>query len=136
MGSQLTMVTEDSFLIWKKNRLLVKNDLFEKELKSKKDAVSRLKIGMKSGIRLSGKDMFDFNPDLLVDDGLDDDVMDLQLTESVEPSVEQEEQVDEPSVDEPSVEEQEESMQEDMDRVDSRMQLDSISSSMTGLDLE
>ena len=102
MGANLTMVSQESFEKWKSNRINIQQNVLEKELKTKKDAVQKLKIGMKSGIRLSGKDMFDFNPDLIQDEEDDDmDVMDLK-----------------------------------MDTFDSRMQLDSLGSSVTEMQLE
>lgn len=63
LGSTVTKVTLESFLLWKKRKIQEKKDkLAKEEDQKKKDYKSGKQFG------LSGKEMFSFNPDL-ADDG-------------------------------------------------------------------
>ncbi|GMT28753.1 hypothetical protein PFISCL1PPCAC_20050, partial [Pristionchus fissidentatus] len=65
----LTKVTLQSFVAWKKRKLREKKEKAEADEKAKKEKV---KSGKHGG--LSGRDLFTFNPDLIQDDDEADDV--------------------------------------------------------------
>ncbi|PVU91529.1 hypothetical protein BB561_004354 [Smittium simulii] len=68
LGSNLTMVTLESFQVWKKTRNDKKNEAEEAERKQKEVA---LKAG--KSVKMSGRDFFDFNPDWNNNNEADDD---------------------------------------------------------------
>lgn len=82
LGKNLTPVTEESFKKWKeerKNREILE---LTEAAKKKKEAYENQKAGMKSGgIAFSGRELFEFNPDLAIGDG-DDDAMDAYVREN------------------------------------------------------
>ncbi|XP_055325068.1 zinc finger CCCH domain-containing protein 15 homolog [Sitodiplosis mosellana] len=68
LGSNLTKVTLESFLAWKKRKIQEKKDLQAKEEEQKrKDYKSGKQFGF------SGREMFSFNPELAKDNDLEDD---------------------------------------------------------------
>ncbi|KAI8967623.1 hypothetical protein BDF20DRAFT_900331 [Mycotypha africana] len=71
LGPNLTPVTLESFNEWKKNRVTKKE---EEENKAKKAKENRLKAGRSQG--MSGRDLFEFNPELARDDDEDEDAID------------------------------------------------------------
>ncbi|KAI8894420.1 hypothetical protein BC833DRAFT_605007 [Globomyces pollinis-pini] len=90
LGSNLTPVTHESFLQWKKERKARQNESENLAAKLKSEAMTKMKAGMKTGMTFSGKDMFDFNPDW-ANTG-DDDAMDVYEREGSD--VEDIEQID------------------------------------------
>jgi hypothetical protein len=88
LGPNTTPVTHASFLEWKKQRVEKQVDLDLKNRETKQEAVKKMKAGMKTGIKVSGKDMFDFNPDWANndDDDIDDsiDIFKNNINEDVE----------------------------------------------------
>ncbi|KAJ3310474.1 hypothetical protein HDV04_004973 [Boothiomyces sp. JEL0838] len=74
LGPNLTPVTAESFAKWKAERTKRHELVLEEQNRSKKEAMARMKAGQKTGMKFSGKDMFDFNPDW-ANEG-DDDAMD------------------------------------------------------------
>lgn len=68
LGANITKVTLESFLSWKKRKIEEKKQAqLEEERKKMKD----FKSGKQFGI--SGREMFSFNPDLVYDNSMDDD---------------------------------------------------------------
>nr|CAG4645767.1 EOG090X0C5B [Lynceus sp. MCZ IZ 141354] len=68
LGSNLTRVTLDTFLAWKRKKLIEREETKRKEQDRKK---TEFKSGRSVG--LSGRDMFTFNPELAQDDGLEEE---------------------------------------------------------------
>ncbi len=65
MGPDTTPVTAESFTKWKAERVLKKVELENATRKAKLEAMQKMSHGMKnSGLTFSGKDMFEFNPDV------------------------------------------------------------------------
>ncbi|KAJ3076187.1 hypothetical protein HDU98_005071 [Podochytrium sp. JEL0797] len=82
LGPNLTPITEESFNKWKKDRQTKADAENAAAAKAKADAFKKMKSGMKSGMALSGKDLFDFNPDWAVADEDDEDgAMDVYVRE-------------------------------------------------------
>ena len=79
MGSNLTPVTLESFNQWKKDRIAKKDAVEAAERKQKE---TRMKAGRNQG--MSGKDLFDFNPDLGIDEEDEEDAIDLSQYERKE----------------------------------------------------
>lgn len=67
LGSNLTKVTLESFVLWKKRKLREKEEKLAKDEEKKRQDY---KAGKQVGI--SGREMFSFNPDLAVGDSMDD----------------------------------------------------------------
>ncbi len=63
LGSNLTRITLESFLLWKKRKIREKK---EKKVAAETKKKNEYKAGKAAG--LSGKDLFTFNPDLVVQD--------------------------------------------------------------------
>ncbi|KAI9498933.1 hypothetical protein BDB00DRAFT_797374 [Zychaea mexicana] len=76
LGPNLTPVTLESFNQWKKNRVAKKDAAEAADRKAKEN---RVKAGRSQG--MSGRDLFDFNPDLALDEDEDDDALDLSMYE-------------------------------------------------------
>ncbi|KAI7859343.1 hypothetical protein BDC45DRAFT_432907 [Circinella umbellata] len=79
LGSNLTPVTLESFNQWKKDRIAKKDAVEAAERKQKEN---RMKAGRNQG--MSGKDLFDFNPDLGIDEDDEEDAIDLSQYERKE----------------------------------------------------
>ena len=79
LGSNLTPVTLESFNQWKKDRIAKKDAVEAAERKQKEN---RMKAGRNQG--MSGKDLFDFNPDLRIDEDDEEDAIDLSQYERKE----------------------------------------------------
>ncbi|KAJ3087367.1 hypothetical protein HK100_008385 [Physocladia obscura] len=74
LGTNLTPINEETFAKWKKERKEKQALEMEKLAKDKAEAAKKIRAGMKSGMALSGKELFDFNPEWAVQgDGLDDE---------------------------------------------------------------
>ncbi|XP_063976329.1 zinc finger CCCH domain-containing protein 15 homolog [Diachasmimorpha longicaudata] len=67
LGSNQTRITLETFLAWKKRKLTEKK---EKAIKDEEKKRSDYKAGRQVGI--SGREMFSFNPELAVGDGIED----------------------------------------------------------------
>ncbi|KAF8368502.1 hypothetical protein PRIPAC_86331 [Pristionchus pacificus] len=76
----LTKVTLQSFVSWKKRKLREKK---EKEEADEKAKLQKVKSGKHGG--LSGRDLFTFNPDLILDDDEADDVQYEKDEEDIDP---------------------------------------------------
>lgn len=75
LGPNLTPITYESFQKWKETRKARLQAEEENVLKKRLEAFKQMKSGGKSGIQFSGRELFDFNPDLALG-GDDDDAMD------------------------------------------------------------
>ncbi|KAJ3395149.1 hypothetical protein HDU84_002723 [Entophlyctis sp. JEL0112] len=84
LGSNLTPINEETFAKWKRDRKEKQQLDFEKMTKEKAEAAKKVRAGMKSGMALSGKDLFDFNPDWAVqgDDQDEEGAMDVYEREA------------------------------------------------------
>lgn len=67
LGSNLTKVTLESFVLWKKRKIKEKEDKLAKDEEKKRQD---FKAGKQVGI--SGREMFSFNPELAAGDSMDD----------------------------------------------------------------
>ncbi|KAJ3198840.1 hypothetical protein HDU67_003360, partial [Dinochytrium kinnereticum] len=81
LGPNLTPVTDESFATWKRERKARQADEEAKRIKEKAEAFKKFRAGVKSGMAFSGKELFEFNPELAKDDGDDDGAMDLYIRE-------------------------------------------------------
>ncbi|KAJ3084908.1 hypothetical protein HDU99_000035 [Rhizoclosmatium hyalinum] len=73
LGSNLTPINEETFKKWKEDRKAKQAVMEEKKEKEKAEAFKKMKSGMKSGMALSGKELFDFNPDWAAMDDADEE---------------------------------------------------------------
>jgi hypothetical protein len=69
----LTPVTDDSFQKWKTDRKARQQKEDEERAKQKADAYKKFRAGMKSGMAFSGKELFEFNPEMAKEDAGDED---------------------------------------------------------------
>ncbi|CDS11452.1 hypothetical protein LRAMOSA03715 [Lichtheimia ramosa] len=76
LGSNLTPMTLETFQEWKKNRVAKKDAKEQAERKAKE---TRMKAGRSQG--MSGRDLFEFNPSLAIEEDYDDEAMDLSMYE-------------------------------------------------------
>lgn len=76
LGSNLTPVTLESFNKWKQNR---QDKKVADENAARKAKETRMKAGRQQG--MSGRDLFDFNPSLAMEDEDDEDAIDLSIYE-------------------------------------------------------
>ncbi|ORY98545.1 hypothetical protein BCR43DRAFT_487715 [Syncephalastrum racemosum] len=76
LGSNLTPVTLESFNKWKQNR---QDKKVADENAARKAKETRIKAGRQQG--MSGRDLFDFNPSLAMEDEDDEDAIDLSIYE-------------------------------------------------------
>lgn len=67
LGPKQTKVTLETFLAWKKRKIEEKKDILKKDEEKKRN---EYKAGRQAG--LSGREMFSFNPDLAMDNDMDD----------------------------------------------------------------
>ncbi|KAI8839946.1 hypothetical protein BC829DRAFT_403525 [Chytridium lagenaria] len=79
LGPNLTPITDESFAKWKKERKARLAEEEAKRAKEKADAFKKFKAGVKSGMAFSGKELFDFNPELANNYDDDDGAMDLYI---------------------------------------------------------
>ena len=68
LGADLKKITLESFLQWKKRKIKERSEKDEKESERKK---AEFKAGRNLGI--SGREMFTFNPELAMDEDMDED---------------------------------------------------------------
>ncbi len=74
MGPNLTPITEATFKKWKQDRKAKQAEEEAKLAKEKQEAFKKFRAGVKSGMAFSGKELFDFNPELAkAADGEDED---------------------------------------------------------------
>lgn len=76
LGADLTKITLESFIAWKKKKLKEKQEKEQKESDRKR---AEYKAGKNIG--LSGREMFTFNPDLAVDIMMDEDEATFDITQ-------------------------------------------------------
>ncbi|ORX47357.1 hypothetical protein BCR36DRAFT_584866 [Piromyces finnis] len=88
LGSNLTPITYESFNKWKAERKLQKEKEEQEKAKARADAYQKYKAGMKSGMGFSGRELFDFNPELANPYDDDDDAMDEYVREDSEDNTE------------------------------------------------
>ena len=69
-------MTAESFAKWKMERKEKEKREREEQLQSKMEEFKKMKAGMKTGMSFSGKELFDFNPELRGDDDDDADAVD------------------------------------------------------------
>lgn len=69
-------MTLETFQEWKKNRVAKKDAKEQAERKAKE---TRMKAGRSQG--MSGRDLFEFNPSLAIEEDYDDEAMDLSMYE-------------------------------------------------------
>jgi hypothetical protein len=84
LGPNTTPVTAESFYKWKAERVNRREEIENAEKQAKAEAMTKMKAGMRTGMKFSGKDMFDFNPDW-AKDSEDEDVEDYTLPKDQEP---------------------------------------------------
>ncbi|KAJ3414346.1 hypothetical protein HDV05_006714 [Chytridiales sp. JEL 0842] len=73
LGPNLTPVTDESFKKWKADRKARQAQEEQDKAKQKADAYKKFRAGMKSGIAFSGKELFEFNPEMAGEDAGDDE---------------------------------------------------------------
>ncbi|KAJ3161590.1 hypothetical protein HK101_000792 [Irineochytrium annulatum] len=73
LGPNLTPITDASFAAWKEQRKQRQAEEEAKLAKDKSEAYKKYRAGMKSGMAFSGKELFDFNPELARQDADDED---------------------------------------------------------------
>ncbi|KAJ3329987.1 hypothetical protein HDU76_006715 [Blyttiomyces sp. JEL0837] len=74
LGPNLTPINDETFKKWKADRKARQKEEDEKLAKEKQDAFKKFRSGMKTGMSFSGKELFDFNPELARDlEGGDED---------------------------------------------------------------
>jgi len=88
LGPNLTPITYESFNKWKAERKLQKEKEEKEKAKAKADAYKQYKAGMKSGIGFSGRELFDFNPELANPYDDDDDAMEEYVREDTDDNTE------------------------------------------------
>lgn len=79
LGVETTKVTLESFLAWKKRKIEEKK---QAKLDEEKKKLKDFKSGKQFGI--SGREMFNFNPDLIYDSTMDDDEQAMEIVREVE----------------------------------------------------
>ena len=75
MGSNLTPVTAESFAKWKAERKAREASDLAANLKKKQEEYKKMRAGMRTGMAFSGKELFDFNPEMAKDGDEDDGAM-------------------------------------------------------------
>ncbi|KAJ3030533.1 UNVERIFIED_CONTAM: hypothetical protein HDU68_008676 [Siphonaria sp. JEL0065] len=73
LGSNLTPINEETFKKWKEDRKKKQAEDDEKLVKEKAEAAKKMRSGMKTGMTLSGKELFDFNPEWAIAEDDDDE---------------------------------------------------------------
>ena len=81
-------MTLETFQEWKKSRVAKKDAKEQAERKAKE---TRMKAGRSQG--MSGRDLFEFNPSLAIEEDYDDEAMDLSMSERQEDDDDDENQV-------------------------------------------
>ncbi|KAJ3103403.1 hypothetical protein HDU96_009287 [Phlyctochytrium bullatum] len=79
LGPNLTPINEESFAKWKRERKERAAAEEAKKAKEKAEAYKKFRAGVKSGMAFSGKELFEFNPELAKDDMDDDGAMDFYV---------------------------------------------------------
>lgn len=75
LGSNLTKVTLETFNAWKTKVKKQAEEAAKESEKRKRDAFAKQKAGLRSGMTFSGRELFEFNPELAEDAGDDDGAM-------------------------------------------------------------
>jgi hypothetical protein len=88
LGPNLTPITYESFNKWKAERKQQKEKEEQEKAKAKADAYQKYKAGMKSGMGFSGRELFDFNPELANPYDDDDDAMEEYIREESDDNTE------------------------------------------------
>jgi hypothetical protein len=82
-------VTAESFAKWKADRKAKERMAEDTAAKKKAEDLKKFKAGIKTGVTLSGKDLFDFNPEW-ANEGEEEDAMEVyqrQESDGEEPSI-------------------------------------------------
>ncbi|TPX42296.1 hypothetical protein SeLEV6574_g05680 [Synchytrium endobioticum] len=80
LGTRLTPITEESFAKWKADKKIRQATEKAETDKQKAEAYKQFKAGVKSGMAFSGRELFDFNPELAAGDA-DEDIADTNMRE-------------------------------------------------------
>ncbi|KAI9350496.1 hypothetical protein DFJ73DRAFT_776728 [Zopfochytrium polystomum] len=73
LGPNLTPITDATFAAWKESRKARQQQEQEALAKEKLEAFKKQRAGMRTGMALSGRELFDFNPELAKADAGDED---------------------------------------------------------------